>query len=453
MSPERLRIDPNKAIAGPPIDTQELTKPQVTSYCTSGTLIDPLPKSYATYRTIRQDPTIALGRALTAAPIMAGAWSVEAAEDAPEDAVALIDEIFVPLREMIMETALFGGIDFGWQGYEKIFKLKFDESGQLRIVLSKLKPLLHDLTEIQVLATTGEFVGFKQTSTDGTEVYLPLNKVLLVPFRVEGTQWHGQSLLEHARVSYNEWVEANAGAARYDKKIAGSHFVVYYPVGTSLYNSAETSNAEIAKAVLQTLESSGSISVPQTVAEFVDQMNQEALQWKIEILEDRGGRQPTFIDRLRYLDVQKIRALLLPERAVLEGEFGTKAEAGVHANLALTNMELIDRHITRHINWHCVDQILELNFGLKMRSQVWLQAAPLEDRSLAYLRQIYQKLLENPSGFLEEYGTIDTVSLKDKLEVPQQEYEALEHEKPEPGMEPGKVAEMSRNILKKLTGS
>ena len=133
---------------------------------------------------------------------------------------------------------------------------------------------------------------------------------------------------------------------------------------------------------------------------------------------DKGPRQASFVRRLEYLDTQKVRGLLMPERTMLEGKFGTKAEAGEHIDLAFTIMELIDRYITELVNWHCVDQILVLNYGEEARGTVRLEPAPLVDSQKAYLREIYAAFLKSPTGFMEEYDLVDTVSLREQIGVP-----------------------------------
>ncbi len=376
-------------------------------------LSNPVAQNYAAYRTMRKHPTIALVRSLLAAPVLANSWGVESREDADDDAVEFVRDQFIGLREAFLETAMFGGIDFGWAPFEKIFS---EKNG--RVVIRKIKPLLQDMTTILVDQTSGAFNGYKQTSTTTTGVVLPLEYSLHVGFRVEGTNWYGQGLLENARSTYNDWVEANNGAKRYDRKVAGSHFVVFYPPGTSRVKGVETGNADVAETILEALESSGSIKVPTFTAQYVEELNEDKLGWRIEILEDKGGRQPTFIDRLRYLDVLMVRALFMPERALLEGQYGTKAEAGEHAHLAVTNLELMESHVVRHLNWYAVDHLLALNWGEEARGTVWLAAAPLVDEAVEFLRKIYEALLKNPSTLLEEYSTMDLDALKEKLAVP-----------------------------------
>lgn len=376
-----------------------------------------LPKTYATYRTMRVDPTLSLARTLSISPILAGEWSVERKDEFASDGmVKMIQDWVIPLRDDLVGTAMLGGVDFGWQGFEKVFNVV---DGAL--VVTKVKPLLQDITTILVRADTGLFAGFKQTTPRGV-VVLPLDNSLIIPFRMEGTQYHGQSLMEVARVVQGQWVESNKAAGRYDQKIAGANFVVYYPVGSSEgANEVEQNNADLAKEVLAALESTGSVLVPIDLAEYVEDLNKQRVDgfgWRIELLSDKAPKQGSFVARLKYLDVQKVRALGMPERMVLEGTFGTKAEAGVHTNLALTQMDLLHSHITKLVNWHLVDQMLALNFGEQWRGAVKLTASPLVDAKLVFLQELYAAIVKNPAGFQAEFPSIDLDSVREQLGVP-----------------------------------
>lgn len=373
-------------------------------------LPEALPKSLDSYRIIRRQPTVSMARALSIAPVVAAEWSVES-DDAPEERVEFVREL-VDLHESIMERALLGGIDFGWQPFEKVFGVRDG-----RIVLRKVKPLLHDITKILIDEKTGAFAGFKQD-----DLVVPLDNALLLSFRVEGTQWYGESLLEYIRTTHDKWVAVDKGASRYDKKVAGSHFVVYYPPGTTLVGSLEKDNASIASDLLKAMEASAGIMMPSTVAKFVDQMKEPPPGWRIELLRDSGvSSQSTFIDRMSYLDKMMVRGLGFPERAILEGEFGTKAEADVHGRAAVTNMDLLHRYVTRMINWHVVDQLLALNWGEDSRGTVWLVASPIADATIGWLRDVYLKIIGSTSGFAEEVGVVDRKALKELLGVPSQD--------------------------------
>jgi hypothetical protein len=246
-------------------------------------------------------------------------------------------------------------------------------------------------------------------------------KALLISFRVEGTMWHGYPLLEEARSTVDKWNMCDEGAARYDRKIAGSHFVVYYPLGKSLYNGTEVDNGTIAKEILLGLEASGNISMPSTLLNFVDGVdntNEKNAAWRLEFLSDTGARQSSFVDRLRYLDSLKARAMHIPERAILEGQFGTKAEAQGHGDIMTVLLENLDCLITQEINYQLVNQLLELNFGPEMIDQVWLESSPLSDDKIMAARATFNSMLMNPNGFMEMFPQINYSSMMDELEIP-----------------------------------
>lgn len=375
-----------------------------------------LPASYETYRKMRRHPTIALARALSIAPIVAAEWSIEADEGVPDWQVAFIRDQFIPAREPLVERCLLGGCDYGWQPFEKVFDSYTEPTtGATLVRLRKLKPLLQQMTDILVDEGTGAFLGFKQK-----DLRVPLEKGLLVNFRVEGTEHHGEPLLENARETWNDWQEANKGAQRYDRKVAGSHWVIHYPEGESeIPGLGLKANAEIAQMMLDSLESSGSIAISDLKKAYSEQLdNGDNQAWRIELMSDASARQANFIERLRYLDTLLARSLLMPERAILEGQFGTLAESETQGDIALTLAELTHKHLTRLINWHAVDQLLALNFGEQSRGAIRLVASPLRDATKAFLKELYTSILTNPSGFLEEFGLIDTDALKDKLGVP-----------------------------------
>ena len=385
-------------------------------------LTNPLPATIDTYRRMRKDPTIALARALAMAPVQVGEWSIEADDSIDDEQVKFILTQAKRWRQTYIDHAMMGSIDFGWAPFEIVYEVI-----EGAFVILKLKPLLHDITKILVDEKTGEFIGFKQG-----DLVLPREVCLLTSFRVEGTQWYGQSLMENARVTYNQWVEANVGAARYDKKVSGSNFIVYYPYGKSRVGSKEIDNIELAKTVLAALESSSGIAMPAALGQFVDKVAQQRQpDWKVELLSDGVPKQYSFISRLQYLDTLKVRALIIPERAITEGKFGTKAEAGVHQDIALTYMDLQHRYLTDIFNRDVVNTLTMQNFG--MVDTIRLVAAPIVNAQIAFLQQIYASIISSQTLSAEEFGTIDTDAVKDQLGIPKS---AQVTGVPLPGMNP-----------------
>lgn len=359
-------------------------------------------------RRMRRDPTIKLTRLLYFAGIISADWSVEASDSFYEEAIPYIERQMFPLRRHLLSTAALGLFDFGWQPYEKIFTI---ENGEFS--LKKLKPLVQDITELVEDTDTGQFLGFKQ---EGKE--LPLEKCLLLNQDVEGTDWKGESTMSAMEMPYDAALKLNGAAERFDEKIAGAHWIIYYPDGNLTFEGEERPASEIADEILACLQSSGSVAVPMGKPQFGDlNLNEPNSQWKIELVAAPGASFP-FADRFGYLDKLKVRGAGFPERSILEGEYGTKAEATAHGDFALTMIEYRHDGILEQVNWHLVNQLLRYQFGQEYQNKVFIKAAPLNDQTRAMLSNLYEKILSNPDGFIREVESIDIDAISEQLGIP-----------------------------------
>ena len=408
-------------------ETSELTGPQTSVSIVGGVISQRFPSrvGYSTYRTIRRDPTVALARSVVISAVASGYWSVESDEDVDDAIVGVIRDMFLPLRDRFVETAIgYGHVDFGFAPYEKVFTLRSDGVGvgAGRVWLATLKPLYHDITEILV-DNHGRFAGFQQTpsTTIGAGiVQVPREYAVNIPFQTEGTDPYGTPLLENVRQTYDRWTYAANGSEQFQRKIAGARFVVHYPQGSSDLDGTVTDNFTIAQSFLRSLESEViGIAIPNILRTQIEALNQQQLGWSIEILESKIQMQKSaFIDAMAYWDIQKVRGLLLPERSVLEGQFGTKAEASTHTSLGLKRLDQLHRYVTRELNLQAVDQILAMNWGAQYAGKVRLVASPIIDEQREFMQTLYDKILSDPTGFLAEFQTIDTDAIKDSLDIP-----------------------------------
>jgi hypothetical protein len=395
---------------------QVLIQPSPDTYSPGGGIL--INRNRRTYgrkvREMRKHPTIRLARSLSAAPVLVAQWSIESTDKAPEGTKDFIGEVMMPLRTHLLKYIFAGCSDWGWAPFEKVFRV--NELGYT--IVDKIKPLLQDFTDILVDLETGAFAGFRQFNRHGDRIDLTIPESLLINMDMEGTDWYGDSVMEAVEPTYDKWKETDAGATRYNKKMAGAHWVIHYPPGTSNVDGVETDNFTVAKRVLQQLESAGSVAVPKSVSGTLDDLNRDSPNaWSIELLGDPGG-QVSFVERQKYLDALLARAYELPERAVLEGQFGTKAEAEAHADLAMIAMQLRHDWVCQQVNWHLVNQLLRLNFGRAAENTVYIKPAPIVDTDRLYLRQIYQAILQNEAGFLTELDTVDMEAMKDRLGIP-----------------------------------
>lgn len=377
------------------------------------------PVTWSVYRSIRKHPTIALARAMITAPVVASEWTIETKEDAPSDAKQFIEDQLFSVRQILVRQAMEGMIDYGFHAWEKVWA-----TVKGRNVISKFKALYVDDTKILVDPKTGVFNGLRNRDRNtGQEITLELPYSLTVADRIEGTNWYGEALLETPRRMFNAWNDASDGAQRYDQKLAGSHWVVRYPVGKTPRTAGGTpvDNSTLAQEILEGLMASGGVIIPNTIQSAVTNLqsaSKDHYAWQVEMVADQTARQPSFVERLNYLDKLLVRGMLAPERSIIEGQFGTKAEAVTHTESSILVRELEHQNITRIVNWHVVDQLLALNYGEETRGSVYLCAVPLQDTKTAWLRQVWMEFVKNPTSFAEAMGQVDTNAVMDALGLP-----------------------------------
>ncbi len=381
---------------------------------------------YKLVRMMRRDPTLGFVRDLYMAPLLASDWTVVADDPRYESAVPIIYDSLMPQRLNIMENGIRGLLDFGWQAFEQIFSYSRDGWIKLR----KMKPLLQDISYILV-TDRGDFNGIRNLSTylsgynnAGPWVDLNNDEALLVCRDVEGTNWYGEPLMRRAVDAYNSWNECEASAKRYDTKIAGAQWIVHYPPGKTPYLGALTDNFVIATKILESLKSSGMIAIPRKIMDQITDLStagDDVMAWKIELVTAQGSSESAFVGRQKYLDALKSRAIGIPERAVFEGQFGTKAEAEAHADFAIDNIEMAHVRLIEQINNQTVNLLLRINKGEHFEGHVKLEAMPLSDWKRAQLRQLYLSYFATEQGQAAEMENVDWDAIREMLQVPTHE--------------------------------
>jgi hypothetical protein len=356
------------------------------------------------------------------APIIHTPWSYKQNNRAPEGAREHIHDMLEPIRDWFLQTAVFGALDFGWAPFEIVYEFT---NGLIRI--KKWKPLLQDYTTILIYENTGAFAGYAneplQIGAGATAEYVFEKYAMNINLEVEGTDWYGESVSDSLDSIQEKWDAVEKAAGRYDAKIAGASWVIYYPVGETLFAGVRTDNFTIAKNLLSNLESSGGIAVPDEISEHVDGLNdsiEKELQgkWRIELISAKDSSAAQFIDRQKYLDNLKMRAFGLPERSILEGTHGTKAEAESHGSIALGTIDTKHRMICDQVNCQTIDKILIDNYGKEAKGTVWIAPAPLIDMQFNTIREIYRLIIQNPDTLLQEVSSIDTGILRKELGIP-----------------------------------
>ncbi len=363
---------------------------------------------YKIYRQMRGCPTVAIARIAATAPILLANWALETQDKVPDEHKEFIQRQLTPLYPRLIKDML-RGFDYGWQSFEKVWEIR-----ENKLVYKKLKALLPDQTLVQVDKTTGAFLGLKQKN-----VLLPPQNVFIYSHDAEGTDLYGRSRHENIREhAWHPWIEITKKMRMYATKVAGIIPMIEYPPGTSkTVDGREESNFKLAMMFLEALGKGKGLTMPNTLAAHATDLMRAGIDldqlraWKISFLEGKGSHGKDLTTMVRYFDSLLLRGWLVPERAATEGQFGTKAEAVQHGQLALMMADLDYQEILRQVNDYVINPLLIYNFGLQAADSVYLARAGLDPAIVLFLRTMIDKVLTAPinTDLFLEYLDIDRI--------------------------------------------
>lgn len=358
-----------------------------------------------------KNPTVIIARKLILAVGIASGWSYESEDAQTSDELR---ETFEDFETPMIRSGLHAAIHKGW----KVYQLEYTEESGLRRI-KKMRGLNYKYIDPIFDMASGDFLGVIQTDVNTSkERRINWPDVVLINFDETMTGRLADPMLKATVDPHKWWRDTNLTANRYDRKLAGGFIIVHYPVGSTQYNGVPTDNKTIADALLTALQGVGTASIPHAVADTLDGLEDSSLkdEWRIEVIQASGGEQGNFVDRLKYLDALVLRTLGWTERSLTEGNFGTKAEAGEHADMALLNMHMMHRHLTEEFNKELVRPLCKFNYGDDRRCH--LKANELSDAKKQLFRGVLSELMTNPAIGLEIAESIDTNSVLDTLGIP-----------------------------------
>ena len=421
-SQSKPKTTPKPAPKKPPVTGKEQTGIQKRvaghslAYLGIGAGTTPPPAgTFATYREMRENPTVAIARIAATVPIRISGWTVNSKDGTPEDRSTFIEEQLEPLWDQLIRNMLFG-LDYGFQAFEKVWAYENN-----RMVYRKLKPLTPDFTQAIINKQTGVFEGLRQA-----RVTIPPQQFFWYTYDQEGTNPYGRSRHENIRkYAYHPWQQMAEKELRYGTKIAGVIPVIEYPEGTGQDEKGTTvDNAKLANNVLQGLGSAKGVAMPNVFAAYAGDMARSGVDldklraWHISFLETKGNHAMGFVQMLRHLEALMLRGWLVPERAVIEGQFGTKAEAATHADLAITMADLVYQDMLRQINWYIINPLLVYNFGIEAENSVYVERPGLDPAITAFLRKMIEQVLTAPANIDLLLEMVDIEVILDNLGVP-----------------------------------
>lgn len=396
--------------------TATIFSPGLRSYL----LYSPLPATLQTYKSMGTDPVIGLAMDYIIASIVSAGETIESDPDAPEEIKNFIEHQWDVIKPKLMSLALRDVYRYGWSSFEKVWYI--DAKGYAII---KPKQLEAQITGLMVDPQTGHLNGVVQPLVLGTAnspsigfpVQMDMEHACVFSWQPEGSQWYGTSTFERVRAAYNDYLESNEGAKRYDKYISGAHWIVYYPDGVNVtLDGTSVTSAAAAASLLESLESSGAITIPVPVQTVMGQLaDQTNGGWDVQIISDTTPRQPSFADRLRFLDVQKVRGLGLTERSMFESSSGTRADAGTHTDVVLSILEWRHNWLITEVNAQIINPLVEQNYGPEYMDMVRVVPVQIQKDSIQAAAEIYKLLMQADP---EEAKAIDKPALRSMLQIP-----------------------------------
>jgi hypothetical protein len=111
-----------------------------------------------------------------------------------------------------------------------------------------------------------------------------------------------------------------------------------------------------------------------------------------------------------------VRGMLQPERSILEGTFGTKADAGSHGDLSLLIAVELVEWVVAEINRLFVNPLLVTNFGPDARGSVYIKPAPIVDEDREFVRALMAGVLQANPDLLMAVADFD--AMLDSVGVP-----------------------------------
>jgi len=406
-----------------PPETEPQTKGQFAptggQVILGGGQLRPVPGgTYATYRRMRANPTVALARTVATLPQRMAEIAFEARDDdVPEPWLEFIRDTVTPLWQSYVNDAV-RALDFGWTSWEKLFAV----SPEGRLVIKRLKYLIPENTTVQV-GEHGTFAGLKQG-----KVELPPENTLVFAHDKEGDNWYGRSVMENIRTAaWWPWEEISEKQKQYMTKVAGVTAMVHYPPGKSRGpGGREIENSIQAASLLKNLGKSQGIAVPNILVSNADVQLDAALladikklrAWEFDFLEATTSHGSEFDQALRHRESLILRGWMVPERAVTEGQFGTKAEASEHGAIAEAVAMQNFQAIVDTANKWIVNQLLVLNFGPAAKGAVNIVRQGLDPATKTFFRELVKAVFSNPLNSDLFEGLVGLEALLESLGLP-----------------------------------
>jgi hypothetical protein len=328
-------------------------------------------------------------------------------ESDDEIARAVCKTVFTKIWKKLVTEAS-EKLDYGWKAFEILWEpgtVKYkDENDNLKtfegLLIKSPKSLDGETVEILIDPQTGSFRGIQQDYT--VECLAKDYKALLFTNCLESGNFYGISAQEPI---YPYWYDANINRQfhmRWLERKGTGMFKGWYPTGDSIVGETKTDNQDIMLDLLDGIMEGTHVALPSGRDESGN------LQWDIGLLESADKTDP-FLQRAKYLDETILRGLVIPEKALTQGEIGARASIESFQNLFITRKQDVLNQIVDTIDRYLLQPFVKLNFGADV--EVHVTAGKLDDNSVYVANNIVNKLVEIGKETIDQQWLIDKTGI------------------------------------------
>jgi SPP1 gp7 family putative phage head morphogenesis protein len=197
---------------------------------------------------------------------------------------------------------------------------------------------------------------------------IPLEKALWATNEkdsVFGSLWGFPRIAYAYRYWWSYWYRW-ALSDRHFEKDADPALKIYYPLIEGVdADGEEVDYAELALELGERLRSGSNVALPSSLirSDMEDKMSSQR-EWEMEFLTG-GGNFAAFQETFSYLDIAKIRSIMVPEQAFFEGRGGTSSRnvAEQLGDVFFESQAVLMAEIDDHLNRFVIPQLVEANFG------------------------------------------------------------------------------------------
>jgi hypothetical protein len=142
--------------------------------------------------------------------------------------------------------------------------------------------------------------------------------------------------------------------------------VIHHPtdINDSTLEGQNINYTDEALALAEALRSGANVAMPSEVVERFDGSSTNVRKWSAEQMEVKTDFS-SINQQFEYLDVQKLRSVMVPEQALVEGKGGTSSRnvAATFGDLFAESQAVVKEEIDDHLNRFIIPQFVEQNFG------------------------------------------------------------------------------------------